>query len=202
MIYWCAKHCRRPLKTIMLSGIRFTPADFRNTVLRPAGYIWTALVATQRTARPIRFYFPLCYLWNIILWPAPCVWTPSGAILMAVVWHPWAPFSWLSGSLDQACGASGHFSSLSGKSCEKIHKWRSNQSSKWDVFLYILDICITLRVLLRELGWDLFLCVLFAVFCEGPESGICILPRFLSCQMHITDLGAEPDFMIFSPLGG
>ena len=66
----------------------------------------------------------------------------------------------------------GHFGSLSGKRCEKGHKWTSNWTSKWDGFRYIFDIFIILWVLWRELGGHLFLGIFLAVFSGIPGSGI------------------------------
>ena len=180
--------------------IRFTPGDSRSIFLRPAGCIWTPLGALSRTVRPIRFHFPECDFWSVFSRPAGCIWTPSGAILMTR--GPYFDTRALHfGSFlelrARPAEPVGHFGSLSGKRCEKGHKWRSNWSSKWHVFRYIFNIFIILLVLLRELGGDWFLGVLFAVFCGSPESGIWIRPQFLLCQTHITYLEAGPDFLIF-----
>ena len=65
----------------------------------------------------------------------------------------------------------GHFGSLSGKRYETNHKWKSKSSSEWDVLQYIFEMCFTLWVLLRELGGDWFLGVLFATSYGMSESG-------------------------------
>ena len=157
--------------------IRFTPCDSWRLFLRPAVCIWTALSDLSRTERPISFHFPGCDFGTIFLGPAGCFRTHSAAILMT-----WGPYfethELLFGSflelLARPAEPVGHFGSLSGKRCKQSHKWRSNWSSKWDVFQYMFDLCFTLWVLLRELGGDWFLGVRFATSCGSSESGIWI----------------------------
>ena len=145
--------------------------------MRPAVCIWTPLSDLSRTERPITFHFPGCDFGGIFLGPAGCIRTHSAAILMTRGPYFETHELLFSGFLELRARPAepvGHFGSLSGKRCETNHKWRSNWSSKWDVFQYIFDICFTLWVLLRELGGDWFLGVRFATSCGSSESGIWI----------------------------
>ena len=86
------------------------------------------------------------------------VWSDLGAPSC----YPWAP-------LGHPWGTLAHFLE---KGVKKFHKLTSNWISKWDDFQYILNICIFLKVLWRELGGHLFLGIFLAVFSGIPGSGI------------------------------
>ena len=157
--------------------IRFTSCDSRRLFLRPAVCIWTPLSDFSRTERPITFHLPGCDFGGIFLEPAGCIRTHSAVILMTRGPHFETHELLVNTSLELRARPAEpvrHFGSLSGKSSETNHKWKSNWSSKWDVLQYIFEIFFALWVLLQELGGDRFLGVRFAMSCGSSESGIWI----------------------------
>ena len=137
---------------------------------------------------------PFCHPWGSVVAPGGPFchpWRTFGRLFVGLEW-PWGS---IVVSLGSIWAPLGHFGSLSGKRCEKCHKWTSNWTSKWDGFRCIFDIFIILWVLWRELGGHLFLGIFLAVFSGIPGSGIWSWPQFLLCQTHITYLGADTAFL-------